>query len=261
MRSTSRSTGSSPACEIRLAPLTTTPNCSGTTRYCAGPAVSDSDDHVVDIGCGTGQTTRQAARTARAGRVLGIDVTRGRDRARPRASPAAEELSNVAFEHADAQVYRFPHERLDLAISRFGTMFFADPAAAFANIRGALRPTGRLVMMVWQAPSARNEWDVAICQALGVPQDSGAARFRWTGPVLARRPVGRDRGPGDHRMRSALPSPTSASRSTTARTWPPPSTGSVRLHFHQPSTEPARPRRRCECGPAAAGGARRAPQR
>lgn len=48
----------------------------------------------------------------------------------------------MAFERADAQVYRFPHERFDLAISRFGTMFFNDPTAAFANIRRALRPTG-----------------------------------------------------------------------------------------------------------------------
>ena len=125
-------------------------------------------DHVLDIGCGTGQTTRQAARTARAGRALGVDV-RAAAIKRARELAAAEELSNVAFEHADAQVYRFPHERFDLAISRFGTMFFDEPVAAFANIRRALRPTGRLVMMVWQA-QARNEWDVAIGQALGVPQ-------------------------------------------------------------------------------------------
>ena len=105
---------------------------------------------------------------AQAGSALGVDVSaaaivRARELAR------AEELSNVAFEHANAQVYRFPYERFDLAISRFGTMFFDDPAAAFANIRRALRPAGRLVMMVWQA-HARNEWDIAICEALGAPQ-------------------------------------------------------------------------------------------
>jgi SAM-dependent methyltransferase len=127
-------------------------------------------DHVLDIGCGTGQTTRKAARTAPAGRALGIDV-RAAAIERARELAAAEELENIAFEHADAQDYRFPPERFDLAISRFGTMFFDDPAAAFANIRRALRPAGRLVMMVWQAP-ARNEWDVAICQALGIPQTS-----------------------------------------------------------------------------------------
>jgi SAM-dependent methyltransferase len=122
-------------------------------------------DHVLDIGCGTGQTTRQAARTARTGSALGVDVSapaieRARELAR------AEGLGNVTFEHADAQVYRFPPERFDLAISRFGTMFFDDPAAAFANIGRALRPAGRLVMMAWQAHE-RNEWDVAIHQSLG----------------------------------------------------------------------------------------------
>jgi SAM-dependent methyltransferase len=121
-------------------------------------------DHVLDIGCGTGQTTREAARTARAGSALGVDVSAPAiERARQLAQ--AEGLRNVAFEHADAQVHRFPQERFDLAISRFGTMFFDDPVAAFANIGRALRPAGRLVMMVWQAHE-RNEWDVAIHQSL-----------------------------------------------------------------------------------------------
>lgn len=131
-------------------------------------------DHVLDIGCGTGQTTRQAARTARAGSALGVDISapaieRARELAR------AQGLRNVTFERADAQVHRFPRERFDLAISRFGTMFFDDPGAAFANIRGALRPAGRLVMMVWQAHE-RNEWDVTICQALGAAGGPGALR-------------------------------------------------------------------------------------
>jgi SAM-dependent methyltransferase len=133
-------------------------------------------DHVLDIGCGTGQTTRQAARTAQAGSALGVDISvpaieRARELAR------AEGLGNVTFEHANAQIHRFPQERFDLAISRFGTMFFDDPGAAFANVRRALRPAGRLVMMVWQAHE-RNEWDVAIHQSLGavgepVPIPSG----------------------------------------------------------------------------------------
>lgn len=123
-----------------------------------------SRDHVLDIGCGSGQTTRQAARAAEAGSALGVDVSaaaieRARDLAR------AEGLRNITFERADAQVHRFPAERFDVAISRFGTMFFADPGAAFANVGRALRPDGRLVMMVWQA-SERNEWDVTIRQSL-----------------------------------------------------------------------------------------------
>ena len=127
-----------------------------------------SRDHVLDIGCGTGQTTRQAARMAQAGSALGVDISAPAiDHARELA--VAEGLRNVTFEHADAQVYRFPPERFDLAISRFGTMFFDDPGAAFANIRRALRPAGRLVMMVWQARE-RNEWDAVICRSLGGPQ-------------------------------------------------------------------------------------------
>ncbi|GIH15537.1 class I SAM-dependent methyltransferase [Rugosimonospora africana] len=130
-------------------------------------------EHVLDIGCGRGQTTRQAARTARAGSALGVDISapaieRAREHAR------AEGLDNVTFERANAQSHDFPPGCFDLAMSRFGTMFFDDPVAAFANIGRALRPTGRLVMMVWQ-PAERNEWDVAIQQALAGPDGQVAA--------------------------------------------------------------------------------------
>jgi SAM-dependent methyltransferase len=123
-------------------------------------------EHVLDIGCGSGQTTREAARAARAGSVLGVDVSAAAVE-RAREAARAEGIRNVTFERANAEVYRFRHERFDVAISRFGTMFFDDPAGAFTNISRALRPTGRLVMMVWQA-AERNEWDVTIRQALGV---------------------------------------------------------------------------------------------
>jgi SAM-dependent methyltransferase len=125
-----------------------------------------SGDRVLDIGCGTGHTTRQAARAARAGRAVGVDVSAPAiERARELAE--SEHLANVTYDCADAQVHPFPPGSFDLAISRFGTMFFRDPVAAFANIREALRPDGRLVMMVWQA-GERNEWDVALRRSLGV---------------------------------------------------------------------------------------------
>jgi SAM-dependent methyltransferase len=138
------------------------------------------NDQVLDIGCGTGRTTRQAARTAQAGSALGVDVSapaieRARELAR------AEELPNVTFEHADAQVHRFPPERFDLAISRFGTMFFDDPIAAFTNIGRALRPAGRLVMMVWQAHE-RNEWDIAIHESLGAAEGALATASELPDP-------------------------------------------------------------------------------
>ena len=110
-------------------------------------------EQVLDIGCGLGQTTCEAARLARAGSALGVDISESAiERARELAR--AQGVPNVTFERADAQVHRFPQERFDLAMSRFGTMFFQDPVVAFANVGRALRPAGRLVMMVWQAERA-----------------------------------------------------------------------------------------------------------
>ncbi len=122
-------------------------------------------DEVVDIGCGTGLTTREAARAAAPGRVLGVDVSE-RMLERARQTTAAERLGNVRYELGDAQVHRFDPAGFDVAISRFGTMFFSDPAAAFANIAAALRPGGRLVLLVWQRHE-HNEWARAIDAALG----------------------------------------------------------------------------------------------
>jgi SAM-dependent methyltransferase len=121
-------------------------------------------EHVLDIGCGTGQTTRDAARMAPAGSALGVDISapaieRARELAR------AERLPNVTFDQGDAQIHHFLPGHFDLALSRFGTMFFDDSVAAFANIGRALRPAGRLVMMVWQRHE-ENEWSVSIERAL-----------------------------------------------------------------------------------------------
>lgn len=138
------------------------------------------DDRVLDVGCGAGWTTREAARTAVAGSVLGVDLSapavgRARDLA------AAEGLRNVAFECADAQTHTFVQGYFTLAISRFGTMFFADPVAAFTTIGQALRPAGRLVMLVWQAQD-RNEWSTAIREALAEPTASGPTAFSLADP-------------------------------------------------------------------------------
>jgi ubiquinone/menaquinone biosynthesis C-methylase UbiE len=122
-------------------------------------------DEVLDIGCGTGLTTREAGRAAAPGRVVGVDVSE-RMLERARELTARERLENVSYELGDAQVSRFDSERFDVAISRFGTMFFSGPAAAFANIASALRSDGRLVSLVWQ-PRELNEWALAIDAALG----------------------------------------------------------------------------------------------
>jgi SAM-dependent methyltransferase len=113
-------------------------------------------DHVLDVGCGTGQTTRDAARAASAGSALGVDLSsRMLDHARRRAT--AEGLSNVTFVQADAQIHAFEPGAYDVAISRTGATFFGDHGAAFRNIGRALRSGGRLVLVTWQPPPG-NEW-------------------------------------------------------------------------------------------------------
>jgi SAM-dependent methyltransferase len=122
-------------------------------------------DRVLDIGCGTGESTREAGRIAVAGSVLGVDVSASvLGRARHLTGQAG--LRNVSYLQADAQVHRFPPGRHDLCISRFGAMFFTDPVAAFTNIGHALRPGARLVLMVWQSPY-RNEWYTMVHEAVG----------------------------------------------------------------------------------------------
>jgi SAM-dependent methyltransferase len=131
-------------------------------------------DRVLDIGCGTGQSTREAAReaarAAAGGSVLGVDLSAPAIEL-ARQLTVREGLSNVSYQRADAQVHPFPAGYFDLCISRFGTMFFADPVAAFANIGTALRPGGRLVMLVWQTRE-RNEWSTAIRRAIAGPDVS-----------------------------------------------------------------------------------------
>jgi SAM-dependent methyltransferase len=120
--------------------------------------------HVLDVGCGTGRTSRQAARLAGSGSVTGIDLSaRMLDLARRRA--ADEGMTNVRFEQADAQVADLGTDRYDRIISRNGVMFFGDPVAAFTNLARALRPDGRLVVLVWQA-MAENEWINAFLAAV-----------------------------------------------------------------------------------------------
>src|SRR3954452_3431811 len=146
-------------------------------RFRAAWAI-DAGDDVVDVGCGTGLTTREAARVAAAGQVLGVDVSE-RMLERAREVTAAERLGNVRYELGDAQVHRFAPAGFDVAISRFGTMFFSDPAAAFANIAAALRPGAGLVLLVWQR-FEDNEWARAIDAALGdaaQPPPRGADPF------------------------------------------------------------------------------------
>ncbi|HVE64448.1 MAG TPA: methyltransferase domain-containing protein [Mycobacteriales bacterium] len=126
-------------------------------------------DEVLDIGCGTGASTRSVARLAADGRVVGIDLSAPM-LAHARDAAQGEGTDNVEFEQGDAQVHPFPTEAFDLAISSHGAMFFNDPVAAFTNIRSALRPGGRLALTAWR-PLRENEWLVAIRTALAAGRD------------------------------------------------------------------------------------------
>ena len=110
----------------------------------------DGDTCVLDIGCGTGQSTRAAAVVATDCRVVGIDSSAAMiEKARRRADEAGQ--SHIEFILGDASAYPFEPAAFDVAISQFGVMFFDDPAAAFANIAAALVPGAPFVFLCWQA--------------------------------------------------------------------------------------------------------------
>ncbi len=130
--------------------------------------------HALDVGCGCGGTTLAAARLVAPGQATGLDLS-GPMLARARADAEAAGLANALFQQGDAQVHRFEPAGFDTVISRFGVMFFADPVAAFANIRSATRPGGRLAFVCWQ-PLAANQWLLVPATALAEhvpPADTG----------------------------------------------------------------------------------------
>ncbi len=148
-------------------------------RLLEAAAVGPSE-RVLDVGCGNGQVTRDAARAAPDGSARGVDLSsRMIEVARRLAS--AEGLTNVIFEQADAQAQPFDAAAYDVVLSRFGTMFFGDPVAAFTNLAAATRPGGRLVMVAWRGV-ADNEWLQCIFGALAAGRDLPVPRPGTPGP-------------------------------------------------------------------------------
>jgi SAM-dependent methyltransferase len=146
-------------------------------------------ERVLDIGCGTGATAIPfAAAVAPGGHVTGVDISEPM-LAQARQNIAASGADNVTLVLADAQVHRFPPDSFDLLISRFGVMFFADPAAAFGNLFAGLRRGGRLCMAVWASMAQNVHWqipcDIAV-KHLGPP---APADPREPGPMAFRDPA------------------------------------------------------------------------
>lgn len=115
----------------------------------------------LDIGCGAGALTLRAANTSGGAATLGVDVSEPLLKlAEKRAADAG---SSARFKQADASAFR-SDQTFDLMISRFGVMFFEDPAAAFTNIRQQIRPEGRMAFMCWQKLQV-NDWAFAPLEA------------------------------------------------------------------------------------------------
>ena len=138
-------------------------------RYLISSEVLAEGDRVLDIGCGTGRSTIEAARFVRGGDAVGVDVS-GPMLAYARERAAAEGIDNVSFLQADAQIHRFEPGGHDVAISDTGCMFFGDLEAAFTNIAVALRPGGRLALLVWRELQ-RNEWLTSIRAAIALGRE------------------------------------------------------------------------------------------
>jgi SAM-dependent methyltransferase len=126
-------------------------------------AQAKAGERIVDVGCGSGAVSIALAQeVGPAGHVLGIDIS-GPMLARARlVAPAG---SPVEFVLADATVYPFAPASFDLLISRFGVMFFAEPARSFANLRRGLKPSGRLAFACWREPR-ENPFFMAPLQAV-----------------------------------------------------------------------------------------------
>jgi ubiquinone/menaquinone biosynthesis C-methylase UbiE len=118
-------------------------------------AAPKAGERVIDVGCGCGATTFAFAdKVGPAGHVLGVDISAPM---LSRAQALATAGAPLKFEHADATVHAFQPASFDLLVSRFGVMFFAEPAVSFANMRQALRSAGRVAFACWRTPRD-NPW-------------------------------------------------------------------------------------------------------
>lgn len=120
-------------------------------------------ERVIDVGCGCGDTSIAfGRRVGPSGHVLGVDIS---EQMLARAREVAPANLPVEFALADATTYPFTAGAADLLVSRFGVMFFAEPARSFANLRKGLRSGGRLTFICWRGPK-ENPWLMVPLQAV-----------------------------------------------------------------------------------------------
>lgn len=130
-------------------------------------------ERVLDVGCGTGPTTRRAAReVGPTGHVTGLDISAemlaaAADAAVADAQPSQDGVAPLEWVAADVVGWQPEHHAFDVVLSRFGVMYFSDPAAAFHTLATATRPGGRLAMVVWAHRDESELFAVPLHAALG----------------------------------------------------------------------------------------------
>lgn len=144
-------------------------------------------EQVIDVGCGSGDTTAALARAVGAtGHVLGVDISEPLI-----AAARAHRVDHATFVVGDAATHPFKAAQADLVFSRFGVMFFAEPVAAFRNLLRALKPEGRLVFVCWRTQQENPFSHVALNAARPFlpampkpgPEDPGQFAFGDRGRV------------------------------------------------------------------------------
>ena len=147
----------------------------GLTQLLLERAAPLTGQAILDVGCGAGELALALARQHAGAQVTGVDISPDLIEV---ANARGSDLANVRFVEADAGAWRDPAGAADLVISRHGVMFFADPIAAFANIRAGTNPGGHLLFSCFRTPG-ENAWAAGLADLLGLPP---AANPRAAGP-------------------------------------------------------------------------------
>jgi SAM-dependent methyltransferase len=168
----------------------------GVTEAILAAATPRRGESVLDVGCGTGTILlRTAEAVGPEGQVLGIDISEQQlALAQRRIDDAGATNARALLD--DAGTHDFPTAVFDLAVTRFGVMFFADPVAAFSNIRHGMKPGGRLALAVFR-PGSENPWATASLVAIrhlvtppAPPGPEEPGQFGWGDPERVRRILG-----------------------------------------------------------------------